>query len=1253
MSHLGLALESGGDASGMNTISALLQLFDSCSPGEDMMIERDLLEEALAKNLHGSAKIAGAAVFQDLDAPKNYSQMSVDFLHFWRGMECFLSDERQQRSKTSLEQEHDTVRGCRLFRDGVLQLSLQLTSADEAISSQKLLGLLDEIRKSSEDSSYWEDVMEAVPAEEGFGLSVPEVAEAVYVWLRDFVQSHADDGDDSQGGVTQVGENLAVDTAIQRDDFAREDDRDHRKSFVAARCMSPQDCTGRTSFTTVDTTLADVHRIAELAEVIGRASRPEDVVIHQALSRLASLCESMERGVQSQEIELSDLRERNECLTKQQAVVGAELEELQESRHDIEDLIAERDEHRRRADAAQHDLRELQEHQASASAMLVQQKSELEQHRKELADTHQRDMQWKERFRQLQNDVDHAEGRAQWASSELDKRSSQLQAAQNKIDTLTISSESQAENAALLEQQQQAAATKGSLDECERALQARSSELAALKQEHEESLREIVALRREVQEHHGIKLSCDALMLTKDSELADLRVDIADRDARISALEHHVEEKESALRSTVDAALADLKLETTKRDAKISEMHEQIELKDAALRLANESRRSQRDSQISAQEALLAQHKMEIAKRDAKISEIQEQIELKDSALRLANESRRAQRDSQISVQDAMLAEMKVEIAKRDSKILEIQKQMDEKDSALQRANELMNTQLSTRDAKISEIQKQLEAKDSGLRRANQRLSSQNDRVSITKQSSEFGDAAAELDRLKREIAQRNERLKESTQKIASLEKELFSFRETAVAPTVGRRASNPNGDVEGREAGPAVESLRRQLEAQQVELDRLRQVRDELLNASASEVAGQGALDVDEDDSDVKYVRINEHRKNAFLQLQLKSIMRYVHEMERLLNSRRVSQLDSAPLSAESIRRLSIQKVQEDGTALFNELSEQLYTFEVQKSDADRELGRLQQLVTEQAKELEKLRDVAAQRDSLLLELDTARSFSESTKASTYDSRLSAAGTHSLGVGGDGTSDTCSMVSGHVGDHKHRNDFDQLGPKDTSVFLWGGSGSDRGVPLLKSSPKHQQDVLKAAVRNRTSSHGAPQQQPTLRTPRHCEAGARDESGYYLKDGHDAIGLVRKATSIIWSGFGSNETQEEEKTRRRKDKDRRDARDGRPVDESERGNSERGATVRKRADDRDEDRRNAQRVTSRFKDKDRAEAQEYVRDRDVEPGTARSHRQNRDRDQKEHDVVLKKDRQQHTVTRGKSSDPAEVEAGWLGGWLQN
>lgn len=63
------------------------------------------------------------------------------------------------------------------------------------LPSQDLIGLLQEVRIGAQDPLYWDEVIAAVPDEQGLSLSLPEIAEAVHVWVRDCVRAEVDGSD--------------------------------------------------------------------------------------------------------------------------------------------------------------------------------------------------------------------------------------------------------------------------------------------------------------------------------------------------------------------------------------------------------------------------------------------------------------------------------------------------------------------------------------------------------------------------------------------------------------------------------------------------------------------------------------------------------------------------------------------------------------------------------------------------------------------------------------------------------------------------------------------------------------------------------------------------------------------------------------------------------------------------------------------------------------------------------------------------
>jgi len=166
--------------------------------------------------------------------------------------------------------------------------------------------------------------------------------------------------------------------------------------------------------------------------------------------------------------------------------------------------------------------------------------------------------------------------------------------------------------------------------------------------------------------------------------------------------------------------------------------------------------------------------------------------------------------------------------------------------------------------------------------------------------------------------------------------------------------------------AGP--EDLQAQVRVQRAEVRRLRALRDELLAAAG---AWQASRERDGEDGSASPRQAQVQYRCTFLAAQLRALLRHTHEVEQVLDNLHDAQLGGAHPSPDVRRRLSIQQVQEEGEAVFNELSERLYTLEVQKADADQELRQLQARAAEQDRQL---RAGRLRRDELLAELGAAR---------------------------------------------------------------------------------------------------------------------------------------------------------------------------------------------------------------------------------------------------------------------------------------
>lgn len=112
-------------------------------------------------------------------------------------------------------------------------------------------------------------------------------------------------------------------------------------------------------------------------------------------------------------------------------------------------------------------------------------------------------------------------------------------------------------------------------------------------------------------------------------------------------------------------------------------------------------------------------------------------------------------------------------------------------------------------------------------------------------------------------------------------------------------------------------------------------------------------------DDEDIISPRqMMSDRQCRFLSAQLRILLRHSQELEQLLDT-----VQPGSEAVETRRKQSLQRVHEEGKRVFEEVSEKLYTLEVQKNDVDEEVGRLQALVADLENQLASVR---RQRDEL-----------------------------------------------------------------------------------------------------------------------------------------------------------------------------------------------------------------------------------------------------------------------------------------------
>lgn len=191
----GAAPPSSEQLGGTEAVAAALQLYDLCSPAEDATISRDNMEKVLQRHMGRDSDVAAVLRLASDGADDRSRLDPIDFLSYWQGIDHFFAEAGGWPKPGSLE--GDMISGMRRFRDGVLEI-WRGQSLEGHISSDRLLELLKEIRAQARDPQYWDDVMQAVPVD-GSSLTLPEVAEAVCIWVRDCLKE-GEGGESSQAG---------------------------------------------------------------------------------------------------------------------------------------------------------------------------------------------------------------------------------------------------------------------------------------------------------------------------------------------------------------------------------------------------------------------------------------------------------------------------------------------------------------------------------------------------------------------------------------------------------------------------------------------------------------------------------------------------------------------------------------------------------------------------------------------------------------------------------------------------------------------------------------------------------------------------------------------------------------------------------------------------------------------------------------------------------------------------------------------
>lgn len=447
-----LRSSSAGGLTARESIAASLELFQCCHPADDATIAWTDLEAALRQHLgNREADISRvlSLVAGGRGRPLAAPEGRLDFLSFWQGTDQFFSqDGGQTTGKLAAKPPRsgaDMIWGMRRFRDGVLEISRQ-QKTPEVISSQALLSLLREIQSSSEDPRYWDEVMQAVPDEGGFGLSLLEVAEAVCQWLGDYLQNDDEDTEDasaasppSRGGRSasprfnlQAGNGDSPEAPPGQ--LRRRSRQEHPKSE------------GRFSLALSEAgglTTSEIHRAQELLEVVDRVvSTSDDRAAQRAVERLQSSLEALGQLLKQKDRELVEMQRNYAGLVASKGQLEEELQQTHEFTEDIRETQRKLEEQRRRGDALEAELAELREHSAHQGAELQRLRDRGQEADQEKADQQRKDWHWRDKCDRLEQVANTAEGRAEWLKTELDRKESECKRLRRSLRALKAASRS-------------------------------------------------------------------------------------------------------------------------------------------------------------------------------------------------------------------------------------------------------------------------------------------------------------------------------------------------------------------------------------------------------------------------------------------------------------------------------------------------------------------------------------------------------------------------------------------------------------------------------------------------------------------------------------------------------------------------------------------------------------------------------------------------------------------------------------------
>jgi len=504
------------NAGDMEAIAAVLQLFDLCPRLEDSIISAEDLAKVLRSHLGGEAeveRILGLLSDDSNGLPPN----RFNFLNYWQGMDRFFQEASgvapQTPNSPDAEERIGTIEGMRRFRDGVLTMArVNGLLSEDAMSSLHLLDLLKKIRANASDPDYWEEVMQAVPAEEGYGLTLTEVAEAVYLWLGDFLKGEVDGG---AGGTEPEGTGTMSFADLTNASPEPCDDASNPEMEIACSMSfadvplgaTPKPKTKREPVrkSVVDGLGAlgrEMQRAHELHDLILQRTPEENSMVHQALDHLAVVHDTVFSALLARQREIDDLK--HEVLTTAEKKEAAEVELTRTGQYAGEldgrfaNVERQRDESVRKVVGLEDQVKALTRQCEDLEHSLNKTQAYDEDHKRELAAGAQQSMRIEGRMAQLERDADSAEGRAQWMRTKLQTVQARMVIASRAVQSYAGCAEEGEEAAALLHKKllesgsldgTQGGATSAATEEMEKQLKLQQAQLQRLRQVRDDLLK--------------------------------------------------------------------------------------------------------------------------------------------------------------------------------------------------------------------------------------------------------------------------------------------------------------------------------------------------------------------------------------------------------------------------------------------------------------------------------------------------------------------------------------------------------------------------------------------------------------------------------------------------------------------------------------------------------------------------------------------------------------------------------------------